>query len=227
MDEKESVVGRLPPPRKEDVLFRPDAHWVTNACITHRGDQAWVYGNGFRSAAQRLALQVCDAPSEQDFLIYPIVYLYRHHIELALKQTLTGASALLDRELSKDDNKALQGHGLSELWQVVRPLLDAVCEAVDNPVFPAKDLEGIDSYVRQLHEHDPDGQRFRYATTKIRNSAGNRVNGPSLDSELKLINIGVFAEAMEKLADYLQGIDIWFAGLLETQAEMERDAYDC
>ena len=74
-----------------------------------------------------------------------------------------------------------------------------MCELAGNAAFPLNDLEGIDSYIRQLHENDPDGQRFRYAkTTK---------HGPSLRPELTQINIRDFALALEKLSDYLDAIE--------------------
>ena len=60
-------------------------------------------------------------------------------------------------------------------------------------------LRESNSYILQLHKHDPDGTRFRYSTTK---SKGRKTQLPSLP-DLKHINIRDFAIAMEKLADYL------------------------
>jgi hypothetical protein len=131
---------------------------------------------------------------------------------------------LLDRELTEGDHKALGGHDLSRLWNITRPLLNPVCALVPNPPFPDDDIQGIDSYIRQLHEHDPDGQRFRYATTKARRSAhrGTAAGVPSLNPNLKLVNIGAFATAMEKLAEYLEGIEGWFGDLQDAKATHRR-----
>jgi hypothetical protein len=68
----------------------------------------------------------------------------------------------------------------------------------------------------QLHRYDPDGQRFRYATTK---SKKRRLR--SLPSDLKHINVRVFAVGMEKLADYLEGLDNWFGDLFDAKAEYQ------
>jgi hypothetical protein len=152
-------------------------------------------------------------------IIYPIVYLYRHHAELVLKGIIKCASGLLDRALTKDDERALGGHGLLELWQAARPLLDPVCNLASNPPFPASDLEGVDSYISQIHEHDPKGESFRYATRKAK---GANRPAPSLNPDLKLVNIRVFAIAMEKLADYLEGIESWFCDLEDAKAEARR-----
>lgn len=223
-DESESVIGSLPPPRAADVLFGPGDDYEANACISHWIEVDYVYTSGFRRAGLRLAQHVCETGRDQDFLVYPIVYLYRHHVELVLKAIVGTAASLLDRELSESDHKALGGHDLSALWDITRPLLNPVCALVPNPPFPDDDIQGTDSYIRQLHEHDPDGQRFRYATTKPRRSArrGTAAGIPSLNPNLKLVNIGVFATAMEKLAEYLEGIEGWFGNLQDAKATHRR-----
>lgn len=218
--EGESVIGSAPPPRKEDALFGPGEDWQSNACIA-QWDADWAYSNGFRRAAERLAEHVCETGGGQDVLIYPIVYLYRHHVELVLKAIIKSASGLLDRELTEQDLKTLGRHALRELWQTARPLLDPVCDRADNPPFPVTDLDGVDSYICQIHAHDPDGQRFRYGTMKAR-GANQPSLRPSLGPDLKLINVRMLASAMEKLADYLEGIEGWFAELEDAKAEMRR-----
>lgn len=220
-DPEESVFGLSPPPRKEDLIFRAGEDWSTNACITNSHNADVVYSDGFRRAAIQLAEQVCESAQGMDVLIYPIVYLYRHHTELVLKSIIEVASDLLDRKLSRSELNKLGRHNLSELWALVRPLLDPVCEAAANPPLPLEDLQGIDSYIQQLHEHDPDGQRFRYPTIKLKN-AGSRSQSPargaSLSPDLKLVNVRIFANAMEQLADYLEGIASWFSDLLQRRA---------
>jgi hypothetical protein len=222
-DESESVIGSLPPPRAADVLFGPGDDFQTNACLA-RWDADWAYSRGFRLAGRCLAEQVCDTGHDQDTLIYPIVYLYRHQVELVLKAIIKTASGLLDRELTDGDRKTLGGHDLARLWVATRPLLNPVCALVPNPPFPEEDLLGIDSYIRQLHEHDPKGESFRYATRKQkqRDRLGTAAGAPSLGPDLKLVNIRTFADAMEKLASYLEGIEFWFVELGDAKADVWR-----
>ncbi len=201
------------------MLFGPGEDFEVNACIAHLMEADFIYFSGFRRAAARLARHVCETGSDQDFLVYPIVYLYRHHAELVLKNIIEVAAALLDRELTKSDHEALERHDLARLWAAARPLLNPVCALVPNPPFPDDDLAGIDSYIRQLHEHDPKGESFRYATTKVRR---NGTRSPSLSPDLKLVNIRAFAAAMERLADYLEGIEGWFGDLVDAKAQYRR-----
>jgi hypothetical protein len=228
---RQYVVGSSPPPRKHHVLFQGGEYWEAEfcACIKHWHGVESAYSNGFRRAARHLAEQACDSGKDQDYLVYPIVYLYRHHVELLLKVIIEVAVALLGRELLERELKAIGRHDLVDLWNTARPLLNPVCDLARNPPFPPDDIEGIDSYIQQIHEHDPDGQRFRYATSKIKNAGPRRLplaRAPSLSPELKVINIRVFAVAMEQLADYLDGVESWFGHLLDRQDEMARDAYD-
>ena len=83
----------LPPPRREDVLFRSDEENLSaNACVNWVGSPEELYSEGYLMAARSLAQQVCTTHDDQDFLVYPVVYLYRHHIELLLKRlTVLGA----------------------------------------------------------------------------------------------------------------------------------------
>ncbi len=208
-DDEESAVGTSLPPRKSDVLFGPGIDWQAKACAAS-GFDGIIYQDGYRRAALHLVEYLCDKGSEQDFLFCPIIYLYRHHIELALKSIIGGAHSLLDEAVTGKGSDPLTRHDLSELWTLARPLLNAVSKIADNSVFPMDDLEGINSYIRQMHEHDPNGQHFRYPTT--------RRSIPSLCSGLTSIDIRELSSALEKLADYLEGIDNWVGDLIEAKA---------
>lgn len=224
-DDEESVGGSLPAPSKGDILFGPGAESQTNACIA-QWDADWAYSDGFRRAALYLAEKVCESGSDQDKLIYPIVYLYRHNTELVLKAIMKSASRLLDRTISEPESKTLGRHDLWELWQMVKPFLDPVCERAGDTPFTAADMEGVESYIKQIHEHDPDGQRFRYATTAARKGGRPVASKPSLSPDLRLVNVRILAVAMEKLADYLDGIEAWFGDLEDAKREWQHQHRD-
>lgn len=208
-DDEESVVGMSLPPRKSDVLFGSGTDWQAIACVASGFDDI-IYQDGYRQAALRLVEYLCDKGSGQDFLVYPIIYLYRHHIELTLKSIVRTAYSLLDQTVTDKRSHPLTKHDLLKLWELARPLLDSVCEIADNSAFPLDDLEGLESYVKQLHEHDDDGQHFRYPTT----TKGT----PSLRPGLTTINIRNLSNALEKLADYLEETDNWLGDLIEAKA---------
>jgi len=205
-DETEIAAGKSLPPRKSDVLFGSAKNWQASACVASGFDDI-IYQDGYRQAALHLVEYVCDKGSSQVLLVYPIIYLYRHHIELTLK-SIIGTSYCLLGQSSKSD--VLTKHDLSKLWALARPLLDPICKLAGESAFPSEDIEGIDSYIRQIHEHDPNGQHFRYATTTK--------GMPSLRSGLSQINIYELSKHLEKMADYLEGIDNWIGNLVEAKA---------
>ena len=66
---------------------------------------------------------------------------------------------------------------------------------------PVEDLDGIEAYMRQLNERDPRGESFRYARSRDATR--------TLGADLVHISIRWFAIHMEKLADYLDGLENW------------------
>jgi hypothetical protein len=202
------------PPRKGDTLFRGDLRdWTNNACLKN-GDE-YAYKEGYRRGAQILVRAVEETQSDQDFLVYPIVFLYRHHIELALKRIIKRAPYLIERPLTTAENRHLLGHRLDLLWDDFKPMEKPISEAAGWDELPAADVEGIDDYIRQLCEVDPESYSLRYAHSKK--------GAPSLPKELSLVNLRHFGDLMERLANYLYGLEAATAHLEDMKQEMESE----
>jgi hypothetical protein len=152
---------------------------------------------------------------DRDYLVYPIILLYRRHIELALKEIILRAPYLIERPLTKDEKGHLGKHRLDFLWQDLKPMFAAICKAVGWES-STDDLDGVDDYVRQLSAVDADSFSSRYARSK----KGDR----SLPPELGRINLRHLAEMLERLADYLDGIDGAIGQVEEFKSEMASDA---
>ena len=205
------------PPRKEDVLFQdglPD--WQHNACVnvTWGGDD-FGYQEGYRRGARLLVEHVLATQNDQDFLVYPIIFLYRHHIELTLKSIIRHTPYILDRSLTETEEQHLDRHRLDLLWQDLKPLFAAVCKAAGWKRLSTANEQGVDSHIRQLTALDPDSFSFRY----MRSKKGEL----SLPAEMKRINLRHFAETVERLADYLQALDTAVSVLEERKMEMEAE----
>jgi hypothetical protein len=96
MDDCEPNVPAVPTdPRKGDILFRGDLPdgWEHNAVLNSLIDRdRYAYSEGYRRGARLLVQYVVDNHLDQDFLVYPIAFLDRHHVEVVLKDTLRRAS---------------------------------------------------------------------------------------------------------------------------------------
>jgi len=209
------------PMTQNDVLFRSvkageaGAHnWETNAVVSRTSDYA--YAEGYRRAARLLADYAISEKWDIDFLVYPIAFMYRHNIELQLKRLIPDAAFLANVALSDDNRKPLRSsHRLDELWGLFKSLL-AHLEGEFG--LNMDDLKAIESYINQIHQIDDLSFSFRYITRKS--------GDPSIDTtKLPHINIGVLANAMEKLTGYFSGLGDAFEESVKAEYEMRAEAY--
>lgn len=113
------------PPSNEDALFRgnlPD--WHNHACLS--GGNPVAYVEGYRRGAEILVQFVNDNGRDQDFLVYPILFLYRRHLELAMKRIIRRLPRLLYRGLTSNEIGQLRQHSLPNLWQALKPRVSSI-----------------------------------------------------------------------------------------------------
>src|ERR1700686_3677799 len=131
--------------------------------------QAWVgemfsdgssEASGFRSGAQALVRAVEEGWEPADVLVFPIVFCYRHSVELMLKASLYAAKACGDIAIDDRLKNALEHHDLRQLWTLLRPTLDEVGFTDE------AELARTDERIEELHQHDPSSFTFRYARSK-------------------------------------------------------------
>jgi hypothetical protein len=220
-------------PRENDVLFTAGPIHALNARLDSPANVSFnsraysFYSDGYLDGARILTLQACYGPLHRDTMIYPIVFLYRHHVELMLKRLLAKAHVLLNRPLGEIETKHLNKHRLDFLWKHFKPVLGEIIpegkrrlaaylnQLEDHSVIELgvselneDDLAGIDSYIAQLHEHDPESMTFRYAGTK---------GGTPSHGDVRLINIPTFVGTVERLVSYLDGCEKFFDMIEEYQ----------
>lgn len=162
----------------------------------------YLYATGYIEAARALAIHAFAKPRNNDFLVFPIAYLYRHHVELSLKKLAEDV-----RDLTDQGDPQRLSHELEPLWDEVRSGIKAVGQD-----FPEEELDGVVTYIRQLHGLDKTGETFRFATRK---------DGRPHLAVRSQIDIRTLAESMEKLASYLDYISARLELMTEHKAEME------
>src|SRR5438094_155590 len=135
----------IPWPQKGDVLFTAGSDWWHNACVGWSRDQWIAYAQGYKIAADLLVEHVKETQRQQDFLVYPIVFLYRQSFEIALKHLLRQGSRLLDQEQQLPTH-----HRLVPVWQQCRSILEHVW-----PSGPKEDLDAVSAIIQQFDEKDP------------------------------------------------------------------------
>jgi hypothetical protein len=185
---------------KHNNLFRPGPRMRLNACVGKNGGPAGFdrYARGYFEAGARLVASLKEDSWGVDTLIYPLVMVYRHGIEIALKHLGKVLPPLCDK---KPEVKST--HKLLDNWNSVRGLMKELGEDGDT-------IKQMDSLLQDFVEIDPRGENFRYPETR---------DGSRVLQDTSLINVEVFGENMAFLAQFLEGACYWAEHLREMKAD--------
>lgn len=186
-------------------LFKPDNPWQLNACIGMNGGpyDFDAYSRGYFSAAKTLVDAVIADNTEIDLTVYPIVYCYRHGIELALKHL-----AYLLPQIWGEASQQISTHKLIDAWGVVKTYL------LRDQVF---DEEGtqigyVDSVINDIIQFDPTAEVFRFPSDR---------SGGFYLQDAAHINIPVLSETLEAVRGIFEGWSTSGAAMLDYKHEAD------
>lgn len=183
-----------------EPLFKADNDYQNNAILQppilvnirgtsfyHCEDMSRFYRTGYKQAADKLVEDVRSISI--DSVVYPIVFLYRHHVEISLKAIIEDGYFLLYGE-----NKNHKGHHLIELWATAK----TIAKEIWNEEFPETDFEFIDHIVQEFDKYDKPSTIFRYA---------KMIDGKNSNPDLSYINVRHLRDMIEKFNEVLSPID--------------------
>jgi len=130
-------------------------------------DQWYNYSLGYYNAAKTLAEQSLEVDDDfpkmqekrKDEHIAPIIFLYRHYLEITLKYIYlewSNTSEEMKEQMLNDTE-----HSLEKSWNYIKPLVEKTIEPADK-----SKLIGFEYYIRQFVAEDPTSMKFRYPTNK-------------------------------------------------------------
>ena len=189
-------------PELPAVIFGSAQHWPTNAHLNQSAEDWDVYADGYRKAAELIAASVAEDPIHVDYCVYPLVFLYRHYLELRLKQILRRGGYLLDEEPVFPKN-----HDLIDLWKRARGYLKRIWPDSD-------ELQDLDKVITAFAMIDPVSFAFRYPVTKK--------GEPSVPA-FNTINILQVAQAIASIGPTLDGSCYGIEEYRDTKAEIEAE----
>lgn len=163
---------------KENDLFRPSDNWRMNACIGKNGGPYDYsdYSRGYFDAGKRLIKSAHEDPFFLDVLVYPLVFLCRHGIELGLKHL----SKTLPKLLNEPGDIKFT-HRLQDNWVAVSELLKKMPEELNNE----ETLTFVYNVIKNFCQFDPNGETFRFPEDK---------KGSLFLQDSCIINVAVFGE---------------------------------
>ena len=187
-------------------LFGPRDDWHHNACVNYQHDSLHAYTRGYLTGAKALVDQVRKDRSKLDTMIFAIVFLYRHYIELKLKFIIREGNQLLDRPAV---DLLRYGHKIGKLWSDSRRIIEAVFEDEDRAP-----LDRVTEIIEEFERDDPYATGFKYPEDTKRNR--------SL-SELRHINVAQFSEAMDEVEALIEGAAEGVAYYLDMKRDSESE----
>lgn len=178
------------------------AFWM-NACVGRNGGpySFWQYAEGYFEAAEKLALGCEERCKMIDVLVYPIAFNYRHAIELSIKHL----GIVLPRLWAKQAPLRWT-HKLADNWTTVKQYLQMdSCFDPDGSI-----IAEIDELIDNLLEIDPNGEVFRYPSSKM---------GQGFLLDQGVISIERLSKAMARAREIFEAWDLQVGLMWEAQYE--------
>jgi hypothetical protein len=156
-------------------------------------ERLWRMIRGYRRAADLLVTQAESDASLRRDLVYPIVFSYRHSLELALKQVL--------EEHGPGVGKApeFRKHQLGEIWPRCREVIEHF-----NPGADPAPLEVLALLVDEFSQIDPGSFSFRYASD---------TKGKALDLKVSCIDLSELRAVMAGIHNFLECVDLQISSI--------------
>lgn len=175
-------------PRKGDRLLRPSSNWQDGVEFASRPiSRHALQWDGFMSAGAGL-VELCtrhEYNHERHFVIYPILFNYRHGLELALKWIIVVYGGKGIKGIN--DN-----HNLWSLWKQCRAISER-CSPNDEEA-----TEAVEQVVKDFHDLDKSGTTFRYGWGK---------DGKVVELPDHLIDLQNIRDVMDGVSGYFIGLD--------------------
>lgn len=174
--------------------------------VHNRGDGWRLYTNGYRLAADHLITEAeshMPALGQANALLYPIVFLYRQHLELMLKYII-----LVGRRLKHETTQPPRDHRLRVLWGKSKSVMREQSISVSSV-----DRDQVDKVINELDGLDPSSDLFRYPLNKT-------AKFPFPD-DLRQFSLSLFGAKLRAASDVLRKI----ADLLDADLELGREFY--
>lgn len=173
-------------PKKGDRPFSESPDWQRNASIARHGHERLVLMmTGYKAAADLMVERAARSGYDRDTLVFPIVFNYRHFIELSLKYLI----ATYGRSINVEPN--WKSHDLAELWRTFKRVLKG-----HGDHDPDRTNQAVEHIIAEFAKVDPQSFAYRYP----------------VDRDGNLLELGQNELDLQSLADVMKGLDGYFTG---------------
>ena len=181
------------------------------------------FAEAFHSVAQEALMVLRQNPHFgpiEDFRAYPVVFLYRHALELYMKAVIFIGSPMLALKgmTGVKRQTLLKTHDLDRLRQDLERVFEAYEWEWDLGIPHFQSLEDFRNTIAELHEVDARSDAFRYPL--------DTKGGPLLPSHFRFDVFG-FCEVLDSLFLVFEGAAIGAYEELQATLEAMAEAHQC
>jgi hypothetical protein len=154
-----------------------------------------IFAKGYTLAADRLAGVLLSAPRFSDYEAYPVVFLYRHALELSLKHIIYTSAKLAAFKYLDAVKTGLQNtHDLMQLSGTVQAIL---ARLLPRDEMLRQTMGVVMETCHEFSEIDPRSESYRYPIDR---------KGQRSSKKHQVVNLGAFAERMSSVLEDLDTI---------------------
>jgi|WetSurMetagenome_2_1015567.scaffolds.fasta_scaffold22076_2 hypothetical protein len=192
---------------KEGDLFKPSRNFRFNACVGKNGGpyNFFAYSKGYFEACERLIDSINKNKRLIDILVYPIIFNFRHALELSLKHFIPILYCMFDV-----GENIKQSHNLEIYWKEAKKY---IVKLLNDDETILNVIKYLDSIIKDIYKYDPIGESFRFPKSK---------KGKLLLEELRIINVKELSEIVKKTSEIF---DILFYAIGERWEYFAEEKY--
>ena len=174
-------------PKKGDRLLRDSDDWGRGVEFSNDEIARHVHiWSGYMGAGAALIEASEEDRNERHFLIYPILFNYRHGIELAMKWVIAQYGRYSTVEIGE-----IEHHDLWQLWKLCRQIIIEVGSEDES-------IAVVEQVIKDFHDLDKSALAFRYS----RNKKGALIGLPD-----RMIDLQSIRDVMEGVPIFFDGVD--------------------
>jgi hypothetical protein len=158
-----------------------------------------IFADGYHRAGKELVEKLLvDSGYGCNYLTFPILFLYRHSLELYFKAIVYTGGRLLGLITSEkiDDKKLLSKHELTIWLPAIKKIFDHMGWEKDFQAIGIDTFDDFKKLIEEIEKIDPGSYSFRYPVTKKGDA--------SLPDEIIFNPIG-FGKKMDQVLQFLEG----------------------
>ena len=199
-------------PFKDKSADMTSPTWCSLNWMSNLGVSDSLYAEAFKEAGDKIIneLEREEKAKHPDMYFFPIAFLYRHCLELQMKNIIRLGIWLKLISDNEELSGILGSHNLHLLWSKAKAVITKYWPDGDE-----KDIKAAECIILDFHSIDKTGQNLRYSEDKSGNKTVRNMPG-----SVQLIDL---KDVFEAIYNFFNGCEAGLQDGLDTMKSMEQD----